>query len=96
MNNSSPRTKRLSKEQWQSLVEEQQSSAMTQSNFCLTKGLSLATFSNWKRKLRRSDHPDADSQPEWVELPITSKPSPPKNWDIELELPGNVILRMRQ
>ena len=44
MSNDAPRLKRLSKEQWQRLIEEQQNSSMTQSEFCLSKELSLATF----------------------------------------------------
>ena len=46
---------RLSKEQWQRLLQEQQDSSLSQSAFCRTKGLCLATFSNWKRKLGSKD-----------------------------------------
>lgn len=96
MSNDAPRLKRLSKEQWQRLIEEQQNSSMTQSEFCLSKELSLATFYNWKRKLNASEKTATETSPQWIEAPTTSQHSRQHAWDIELELPGNVILRMRQ
>ena len=96
MSNDTPRLKRLGKEQWHRLIEEQQNSSMTQSDFCLSKGLSLATFYNWKRKLNASENTTTETSPQWIELPTASRHSQQHAWDIELELPGNVILRMRQ
>ena len=92
---SSPK-KRLGKEQWQALISEQQDGSLTQAEFCRTKGLSLATFSNWKRKLSGNPKPINQEQPDFIELPVVSEPLARQTWDIELELPGNVILRMRQ
>ena len=89
-------SKRLSKEQWQALITEQQNSAMTQSAFCRSKALCLATFYNWKRKLHSAESSAIDAAPQWVELPVIDPSAPQQTWDIELELPGNVILRMRQ
>ena len=94
MSNDAPRLKRLSKEQWQRLIEEQQNSSMTQSDFCLSKGLNLAIFYNWKRKLSASENTTTETRPQWIELPTASQHSRQQAWDIELELPGNVILRM--
>lgn len=88
--------KRLSKQQWQAIITEQQKSGMTQSDFCRSKGLGLATFYNWKRKLNSVENTATETSPQWVELPVVNQPSPQQAWDIELELPGNVILRMRQ
>ncbi|WP_081870072.1 IS66 family insertion sequence element accessory protein TnpA [Endozoicomonas numazuensis] len=88
--------KRLTKEQWQKLISEQQSSNMSQTEFCRSKGLCLATFYNWKRKLNAPEKSTSETNPQWVELTAISQPLPTQTWDIELELPGNVILRMRQ
>ena len=88
--------KRLSKNQWQALITEQQNSSATQAEFCRSKGLCLATFYNWKKKLGNNDKPADRKAPEFIELPVTSEPLSRQAWDIELELPGNVILRMRQ
>lgn len=87
--------KRMTKEQWQSLISEQQKAGMTQSEFCRSKGLSLATFHNWKRKINTVETP-ATEAPQWIELPADRLPATQQTWDIELELPGNITLRMRQ
>ncbi len=97
---------RLNHEQWQQIVNQQLESGLNQKKFCQIHNISLATFSNWKRKLKdesaphsQTIQPQHDSQfdKEWIELPVdlpsTAKHSP---WHMELELPGGVILRMRQ
>ncbi|TMO72342.1 hypothetical protein CWC16_19825 [Pseudoalteromonas sp. S3776] len=94
MTQTSSSPKRLSKEQWQAQICEQQHGTVNQSEFCRSKGLCLATFNNWKRKLKPTEKAGTENSPHWVELPIVDQPS--QAWDIELELPGNVILRMRQ
>lgn len=96
MTQTSTPPKRLSKEQWQNLISEQHSSSMSQSEFCRTKELCLATFYNWKRKLSATAKNTTETSPQWVELPVVSQPASQQTWHIELELPGNVILRMRQ
>ena len=88
--------KRLSKEQWQALISEQQNSTLTQSGFCQSRGLCLATFCNWKRKLNPPENMITDANPQWIELPVVDQTVSRQTWDIELELPGHVILRMRQ
>jgi hypothetical protein len=88
-------SKRLGKDQWQALISEQQNSNMTQSGFCRSRGLCLATFYNWKRKLNPPENTITDVSPQWVELTAVDPAASQQTWDIELELPGNVILRMR-
>ncbi len=96
MSNETPPTKRLSKEQWHALILEQQSSLLNQTEFCQSKGFSLATFHNWKRKLFNPKSSTQSETPQWLDLPVAMKTDTQPKWDIELELPGNVILRMRQ
>lgn len=86
--------KRLTKEQWRSLIQEQQQSPLNQTEFCKNRGLCLATFCNWKKRLNITP---VTSQPaDWVELPVQAATQNTAAWDIELQLPGNIILRMRQ
>ena len=96
MNQTAATPKRLTKQQWQDLISEQQSSTMNQSEFCRSKGLCPATFYNWKRKLNSNKQNTAETSPQWVELPVVGQPALQQTWDIELQLPGNIILRMRQ
>ncbi len=101
---------RLNHEQWQQIINQQIESGLNQKKFCQTHNISLATFSNWKRKLKEASEshsqtvqPQPDSHSEhlsdrqWIELPVdlpsTAEHTP---WHLELELPGGVILRMRQ
>ncbi|MTI12674.1 IS66 family insertion sequence element accessory protein TnpA [Sansalvadorimonas verongulae] len=43
---------RLNHEQWQHIIDQQVESGLSQKNFCQSRHITLATFSNWKRKLR--------------------------------------------
>lgn len=93
---------RLSHEQWQQIIDQQIESGLSQKDFCQLHHFSLATFSNWKRKLKNnSDNKPVESissaDQDWVafpeELPESTSGLP---WHMELELPGGVILRMRR
>lgn len=94
MNTDPKPAKRLTKEQWRTLIREQQQSALNQTEFCKSRGLCLATFHNWKKRLNITATPAQPDQ--WLELPVHTASSGDTPWDIELQLPGNVILRMRQ
>ena len=99
MTKSKKTLQRLSKEQWQDLIAKQQSSEVNQSAFCRIHGLSLSTFSTWKRRLSSTVKPQSKAS-EFIDISdIASTPEPELQqplWDIELELPGNLIFRMRR
>lgn len=91
---------RRSKTQWQQLIEAQQSSGLSQQAFCQQEGLSLATFSSWRRKLKEDAALSITatdikhfSDP-WVELPSSAVANDP--WRIELDLGNGVCLRLSQ
>jgi len=86
---------RRNKEQWQELIEEQQSSGLSQKDFCQQKGLSKGTFVNWKRKLKGEKREGISSTPPWIELPPTI-PATNSRWHIELDLGNGVCLRLSQ
>ena len=89
-----------SPEQWQALLDQYESSGLSQRAFCQQAGLSCGTFSRWRRSLL-CDQPLAETAgdaPElFVELanhPIGS-PSAFSDWDVELQLSAQVFLRLR-
>ena len=88
---------RLSLEQWQQIE-----SGLSQKRFCQSHQISLAAFSNWKRKLDKVTSPYSISSPEfpdgdWLELSFEDPKSHfDDGWHMELELPSGVILHMRQ
>ncbi len=43
---------RLTPEQWQQIIDQQMAGGLSQKAFCQTQNISLATFTNWKRKLQ--------------------------------------------
>ncbi len=93
--------KRRSKAQWQQLIEAQQSSGLSQTAFCQQEGLSIGTFSNWKRKLKDDKesfiplaNTGSPSSDPWIELPAALPTDNP--WHIELDLGNGVCLRLSQ
>jgi putative transposase len=82
---------RRSRETWQRLVDEHAASGQTQRAFCAQRGISLASFGNWKRRLAT----EAASDDPWVEvLGVTE--SRTGDWDLELDLGAGVCLRLRR
>jgi transposase-like protein len=92
---------RLSPEQWQQIIDQQLESGLNQKDFCQSRHISLATFSNWKRKLKNDSptqlgEPASTNNQDWVAFPtVLPETSSSPAWNMELELPGGVILRMR-
>ena len=80
---------RRSQEEWQQLVDEQQRSSLSQRAFCQSKGISVASLQNWKRRLLSRE------AGEWLELGQVSTATSP-GWDIELDLGHGVCLRLRR
>lgn len=93
---------RLSSQQWQQIINQQLESGLSQKDFCRSHQISLATFSNWKRKLNTDtgndfSSPDPALDKDWIALSAgLPEPSDDSSWHMELELPGGVILRMRR
>ncbi len=81
---------RRSRAEWQQLIEEQATSGQTQSVFCTSRGISVGSFGNWKRRLVTQAPPDP-----WVTLGSLSGHGA-GGWDIELDLGDGVCLRFRR
>ncbi|WP_422491424.1 IS66 family insertion sequence element accessory protein TnpA [Endozoicomonas sp. ALE010] len=83
---------RLTPEQWQQIIGQQMACGLSQKAFCQTQNSSLATFTNWKRKVKSDADTDSTnvvqaSDLELIELPNKlSEPPASSNWHIELEL----------
>jgi putative transposase len=82
---------RRSRETWQRLVDEHAASGQTQRAFCAERGISLASFGNWKRRLAA----EAGRDDPWVEVLELTKPHT-GGWDLELDLGAGVCLRLRR
>lgn len=85
--------------QWQALINKWQQSGLTIAEFCKTQGLHQSGFYAWKKKLLSNIEIETDKMPEqlpWLQLPQTNSVQAKTGWDMELSLPGGVVLRMRQ
>ena len=75
------------KSEWLALFSRQESSGLSQKDFCEREGISLSTYNKWRMRLIDSGEPGAG----FVEL----KPEA-SSWDIELDLGAGVVLRLRR
>lgn len=81
---------RRSREEWQRLLDEQESSGQTQAAFCAARGIKTTSLRYWKRRLRGESEPEP-----WVEMgTLTGKQT--SGWDIELDLGEGICLRLRR
>ncbi len=95
--------KRRSKSEWQELIDEQAASGLSQKAFCGQRGIPLATFGYWRRKLQAESSSrltggagmDTASLADWIELSTQGLVSD-GGWQVELELGNGLCLRLRQ
>ncbi len=90
-------TKRRTREQWQVLVDKQAASELSVSKFCAQYDLTVSNFYLWRKKL--SDDSQSLTQTDnWLafDMPASVDKEPGAAWEIELALPGGVVLRMNR
>ena len=91
------RHKRRSREQWQEIIRRGASSPQSVEAFCAGESVSTASYYLWRKRLRVEGNGSAEHQSSsahFVELgPLAAAPS---GWDVELELGGEVVLRLRR
>ncbi len=93
---------RRTKEQWQSVLADQQNSDQTVTRYCELNEISLSNFYHWKCKLAKESS-DRVPRPtlkltktdDWISLAPSVAARPISAWDIELNLPNGVTLKMR-
>jgi len=78
-----------SREQWQQLINEQVDSGLSVAAFCRKTQLSVSSFYQWRKKFDAVE-PELN---DWLALPGAAS-APADDWQIELALPGGVVLRM--
>jgi hypothetical protein len=75
--------------EWRGIIEQYRQSGLGSREFCAQEGLTLRTFEDWYRRLRRSE----PSKGRVVEGKPGSVGGGP--WAVELEVPTGVRLRVR-
>lgn len=92
-----------SESQWRKLLEQFNTSGLTQAQFCKDHHISSGSFHKWKKRLFASDqdglpNPFIEVAPLEQSAIAISEPVHPKtkqDWDVELELAKGCILRVR-
>jgi len=88
-----PRNKRRSAEEWRSLLAEQAQSGSSIRAFCAERGIGYSTFS--KRKARSVKEGQAGKvETGFVELAPPLRSLSNTQWDIELTLGDDIVLRV--
>lgn len=91
MNQSRTRVRR-SPDQWRRLLEELEASGLDRKTFCQRKGLRMESLRRAQHRLARRAAPLTP----FVELMPPERPTSAvsRDWDVELELGGGVVLRL--
>ena len=94
-----PRKPRRTKAQWIKLLEDKQQSNLTIDEYCKQHQVTVSSFYAWRAKLNKqsaNDNADLTAKPNDDWLPLTlSPPTTTTTWDIALDLPGGITLRMK-
>tara|TARA_R110000744_G_scaffold314864_1_gene421882 strand:- start:2018 stop:2293 length:276 start_codon:yes stop_codon:yes gene_type:complete len=83
---------RRTRQQWQQLIHEQPDSGLTINDYCQQQHITLSGFYQWRKKLTAA--PENENTADWISLPPVDIPGHGEDWQIELVLPGGVVLRM--
>jgi hypothetical protein len=75
--------------EWSGIIARYRQSGMGMKAFCEQEGLTLRTFEEWYRRVRRSE----TRKGQFVEVKAPSVAASP--WAVEVEFPNGVRLRVR-
>jgi hypothetical protein len=76
--------------EWADIVARHEQSGLSRREFCEREGLALSSLSRWQQKLR------AGEPPQFIDVtPGQAAMSSASDWDIEVELPNGIKLRLR-
>lgn len=73
---------------WQGLMDQQAASGLSRKAFCEREGIVRSSFESWRRRLASRSAAGG-----FVELTVPADVA--KGWNVEIELPGGVLFRIR-
>ena len=84
---------RRSPQEWQQLIDAQETSDMTIAQFCHARNTNQSTF--YLQRKKRLDLSLPQTSPQWLPIDtMTSRQADTRKWQIELTLPNGVVLNM--
>jgi hypothetical protein len=75
--------------EWARILKRLETSKMIQAEFCRSQGLSVTTLQKWARRLKPA------SRSAFVELSPSVTTVDASTWQIEVQLPAGVSIRLR-
>ncbi len=87
---------RRSREEWQRIVGRFRSSGLTEAEFSRREGVLASTLSKWRRELGRAVKPTASADFVECSSGAVLGSSAPGESEMELLLPGGVVLRWKR
>ena len=87
---------RRSPQQWQQLIEAQQSSALSVNQFCAEHKITVSNFYLQRKKYQAQSTAQVAPSNDWLPLSeLMQTRHTERDWHIELKLPNGVVLTMR-
>ena len=98
MTTKKPYTRR-SPEQWQAIINNFSTSGLTLNEYCQQHSIALSGFYAWRKRLQQQNLPET-ATPKLIEITPeftapTKQTHDSNTWQVELELGGGCILRLR-
>lgn len=94
--------KRRTIEDWKLILAQFHASELTIIEFCKQHKLTVSNFYKWRKHIEQLDTRNIDlsaklssASDDWQAITVNSQLANAKQWDIELTLPGGVMLNMR-
>ena len=91
----------LTESQKSTLLDKWCTTPLSMQDFCHQENISISSFNRWRQQLTLPTETH-EASADWIELNPSatqdSSPTLPKsksNWNVELVLPGDIILRIR-
>lgn len=75
--------------EWAGILKRLAASNTTQAEFCRSQGLSVTSLQKWARRLK------APARSAFVELTPSVKPTEDSAWQIEVQLPAGILIRLK-
>ena len=84
-----------SKEQWHMLVNQYETSGLTQQAFCKQHGIATSGLNKWRKRFSRSSEAEfVDITDQLCEAGSHENHHPDNRWQVELQLGQGVVLRI--
>ena len=74
--------------QWREIFNHFERSGLSIGAFCTRESLNRSSFHRWRSQL-------GSPKDSYVELAVPTPAPAPSSWSVELDLPGNILLRVR-